>query len=449
MYNREDRVFYREEGDEVSVMCSGCFSCNPVGYFEVNQSKQIGSECADKCGTEAKVTIVSQPCNEALINLVEVPVKNLSGCSIFSSFPNDLGSMKESITFLLTEITERFNGNLTFSNNVSFKYYDNIRVGIHFDAVKPNLDTSKVIYRQDWLWITAAPTRVFPLETISTLLQFEVWILTGIVFVFTVIVWWLTVKLRTLRDKSVQGKDAFINITSLTLCGTTTSAPKMNKLGYVFVIYSLYASLMQTAFKTNLIYVLTLPRYNTEISTAKEIIDLKLPVCVLPVINNRFSKNNGSDENEYDKLMKLLISKELHKCIKWIYDYRNVTVLTPEVTLLGMAPHTKRNLNIFIDNRVTGIFKLEFAMKKGHHFMENLNQIITILDESGISQKKIQSFHHNSKEKTTQETLVPLNLEQLHSVFLLLVIGLVLSFVVFTIEIVYSKYKNKINWCTK
>ncbi|KAF5286919.1 hypothetical protein FQA39_LY00452 [Lamprigera yunnana] len=39
----------REDGDEVWVMC-----CNPLGYLGVNQSKQVGSECADKCGTEAK-----------------------------------------------------------------------------------------------------------------------------------------------------------------------------------------------------------------------------------------------------------------------------------------------------------------------------------------------------------------------------------------------------------
>ncbi|KAF5301033.1 hypothetical protein FQA39_LY10852 [Lamprigera yunnana] len=41
--------------------------CNPVGYLGVNQSKQVDNECADKCGTEAKVSeelllILYKPC---------------------------------------------------------------------------------------------------------------------------------------------------------------------------------------------------------------------------------------------------------------------------------------------------------------------------------------------------------------------------------------------------
>ncbi|KAF5271331.1 hypothetical protein FQA39_LY08129 [Lamprigera yunnana] len=378
-------------------------------------------ENGNNCG-KTPVAITEQSCSAPLIKSVKIPLKNLGGWTELSN------SLNGTLCFDDKDIKE-----VNYSIAISAFFY------LHFDLY----DTSKVIHQIDWLWIAPPPIRDFPIETITMLFQIEVWLLTGFTFVFTIVVWWFAIALKMSSNFS-QFCYVSITVISLTLCGTVSSIPKMKILRYIFIIYSTYVVLMHTAFKTNLVYVLTSLGYSGIVTNAKELVDLELPVCCSRTINHKdYLLSYTSDSTTFRKFKKLMTTCECYpNCFDVIYDYRNITVLMLKSSYYSLQQHEKRPFQVFIDNSLNNDMKIAFIVRKGHYFIKNLDWMITTLKESGIYQKQMKNFYPIVKEDALDETPIPLNMEHMIFTFILLIVGLVLSFIVFIIECVYHKYRN-------
>ncbi|KAF5271337.1 hypothetical protein FQA39_LY08135 [Lamprigera yunnana] len=393
------------------------------------------------CGRRSSI-ISNQSCDAALEKSVKIPLTNLHKCEItLNNILASSYSLNGIIFVILKELSRTLNGTFILHDLKENAYYT-ISIYIYFNNQASVVDRSKILYSQNWLWISPPPVRVFPIDTIIMLFQIEVWILTGLIFVFSAILWWAIVKSRTVQI--VQLSHAFLTVASLTICGTINSIPKIKMLCYVFLIYSFYATVIQTAFKTNLIYLLTLPEYSNKISTVKEVIRMKLPVYVPYMLFDHVLKYNYSDENTYSQLQKLLIRcVHSNKCANLPYNYRNSAMLMSDVEFFRTNLDEKQNYNTFIDNSVIGNIKIYLVMLKGHYFIENINKIITNFEESGILQREVKRSYPVIKQ-SLNETVVVLNMHHLYSVFLLLIVGLMLSSAVFILEYFHSKYnKNK------
>ncbi|KAF5271329.1 hypothetical protein FQA39_LY08127 [Lamprigera yunnana] len=405
-------------------------------------------EEGNNCGSTSS-TIFNQSCSATLVKAVQIPVKNLSGCKItFSKLPKEFPPYERAVKFLLKELARDVNGTVSIADDYEPLHDFKISLFLYFNVDDPGLVNTKVVYQQNWIWITPGPSRVFSIETIVVLFTIEVWILTGFILIFTIIIWWLIV--ATTR-KSEQLGNVFINFVSLTLGGTISLTPKMKVLRCIFFIYSLYAMIIQTAYKTNLIYVFTLPKHTSVITSANEIVDLKLPVCTETfykyVIDNVLQ---NPKDRRYRELKKLLFEFDNYrKCFDLMYSNRNTTILMVEVKF-SLLKEKHVNLNSFVDNRLTGYIQFVFVMKKGHYFIKNINKIITLFEESGIYQKIFKHSRPTLKENINDQTFLPLNLQNLYSTFLLLITGLILSFIVFIVEYLYHTYlKNYIRTCIK
>ncbi|KAF5271327.1 hypothetical protein FQA39_LY08125 [Lamprigera yunnana] len=381
----------------------------------------------NQCGNSSSI-ILNQTCTGCIIKLVEIPVKNLGKCNIsFYNFYVQLPPVQHILKLILTDLALNLNG--TFSPYNQARYYNHsIAICAYFNDKFYHAEKSKVVYRQNWVWITPLPVRIFPVETITALFRMEVWILTALIFVFTIITWWLALTLKISWDFSKLSL-SFIDITSLTLCGTISRIPKTKILCYIFFVYSLYVLLIQTAFKTNLIYELTLPKYSGVLSNAKEIIELKFSVNIPWFYYRYISIYNGLKGSDYNKLKELAISCNNSECIDSIHRYRNRALLITEVefSLLKQNQTQRHGLQMFIDNSVVGLFQIALLMH----------------EESGIYGKKYANAHNTSNKIAIEDILVPLNLQHLSSVFLLLVVGLLLSFIVFLLEYLHNKYRKK------
>ncbi|KAF5271335.1 hypothetical protein FQA39_LY08133 [Lamprigera yunnana] len=397
-------------------------------------------EDGNNCGNSA-VVVLNQSCSAPLVKLVQIPVKNLGQCKIIYSYDKISYTypLYHTVTFLLEEIAKTFNGLLHPSTFILPSNFD-IILSVSFKGLFNDCDSTKAMYRQNWVWITASPERVYPIETITVLFRLDVWISTSLVFVFAIIAWWLTVKLKISIGNFQQLCYSFIVVTSLTFCGTISSIPKMKVLRYIFFIYSLYVLLIHTAFKTNLVYVLTNAKYSHRIVSAKEVIKMKKPVCVHPFLCKTVLNDRGLQESDFRKLKELLACQYLENCFNDILKYKNTTGLILEFDKSKLPK--KEVFNIFVDNRITGIFEMVFTMQKDHYFIANLNKIITALEESGIYQKKFKDFHDILKKNIVDQELVPLSMQHLYSAFFVLIAGLALSFIVLIMECFYSRYRK-------
>ncbi|KAF5271334.1 hypothetical protein FQA39_LY08132 [Lamprigera yunnana] len=374
------------------------------------------------CGN-APVTITKQSCSAPFIKSVKTPIKNLGGCKFYfvPSF-QVLSSFNRTIMFLLTELVNTLNGTLSFDDkhNLSDVEYS-IAFSTYFYYPDPLYDNSKVIYQIDWIWVAPSPIRDFPIETITMLFQIEVWLLTGFMFVFTIVVWWFTAVLKTSSSYS-QFCHISIIVTSLTLCGSVNSIPKTKILRYIFIIYSVYVVLIQTAFKTNLVYGLTSPRYSGIVTNGKQLLELDLPLCCSKGEEYRYLvTSHSADSNTFHKFNKLITKCECYPlCFNIIHDYRNMTLFVPIDYYNSLSRDEEKHHQTFLDNSIYNSLKFAFRIKRGHYFIENLDSIIIALEESGILQKQIKIFQPTIREDVKDETSIPLNIVHMLFPFILL-----------------------------
>ncbi|KAF5300345.1 hypothetical protein FQA39_LY11202 [Lamprigera yunnana] len=398
----------------------------------------------NNCGNTPTV-ITKQSCSAPVIKSVEIPLKSLGGCKFYYlKPPKDKNPLTSTIMFLLTELAKSLNGSLAFDEKLLLQVDYPIAFMTFFNYPFSDFDNSKLIYQQDWLWIAPPPIRIFPIESISTLFQIEVWLLTGFMFIFTIIVWWIAVSLKTSPNFS-QFCHVSINVVSLTLSGTVNTMPKMKILRYVCFIYSIYFLIIQTAFNTNLLYGLTSPGYKDIVTKAEQLLDLELPLCADKNIDYKEKMiSYSSDTSTFHKIKELITKCDCHPhCFDLIYDYRNMSMTMLKYHYYLLKQSDKRHFQTFIDSSVNGNLQYVFIVEKGHFFVKNINAIITMLQESGIYQHQIKNFHPTLKEDEIDGSPVPLSIEHMSFTFILLTIGLSLSFLVFIIECLYDKYHNR------
>ncbi|KAF5271789.1 hypothetical protein FQR65_LT17582 [Abscondita terminalis] len=282
----------------------------------------------NQCGNKSLVKFC-QPCSEDIRSPIKIPLPQLNGCQItISHWSNETlfsnNPFSEVINFFLTKLSQSLNATVTkflsYRNFVErFRKYE-IVFDIGLTSQYAGFESSKTFYRQDWVWITPAPIRIFPINTIALLFCYEVWILIILIFAMVVIVWW---KISILENRSNLSL-VFINIASLTFSGTISVIPKLKILRYIFYIYSLYALTIQTAFKANLIQVLTFPRYSGRIGSVNDIITLNIPIYIQKHYSNSILLTNNDDSKSFTEFKTLIIDcEDYNVCIDETYYFRN------------------------------------------------------------------------------------------------------------------------------
>ncbi|KAF5273863.1 hypothetical protein FQA39_LY00978 [Lamprigera yunnana] len=390
------------------------------------------------CGKTSMRKISEQICSEKLNMLVKRPMRDFGGCPInFNIHTIKWNMEKKAIHFIMSIIEIYLNCTIHYDNNNVY----NIQVGLNGNNY--HLEITKVFFRTDWTWVTAAPVRIFNFETIISLFQKEVWILTGLIFLITVMAWWLIGGLPTASDRFSQFCHIFIEVTSLTVHGTVNLIPNMRTLRCIFFIYSFYAIIIQTAFNTNLIHVLTLPHYSHEITSMKELIQMNMPLYINLLMYYTILPNEGKSTVEYVKLKKqLLIAHNYSHSFDFIYNFRNTAIVMPTVDYIEM--NEKREFNTFVDNSILGDVQLVFQLHKiQYYFIDGINEVITILTESGIYKKEVEGLNFMKAKNKNTEEFVPLNLEHLYFVFALFIVGMLFAVFVFMLECCYSMYCKK------
>ncbi|KAF5273860.1 hypothetical protein FQA39_LY00975 [Lamprigera yunnana] len=373
------------------------------------------------CAKSSTPITRNQHCLEDLNKLVKMPITNFGGCLLHFNINSITWKMeKKALDFLMNALKIYLNFTIHYGN--SNKYPLQVTLNGNYE----HQDTTKVIFQTDWIWVTAAPIRVFHFGTITSLFQKEVWLLTGLVFLITVLAWWLPTVLSITTNKFSQFCNLFIEVTSLTILGTISFIPDMRILRYIFLIYSFYALILQTAFNSNLIQVLTLPHYSHTITSAKEIIESNMSVYVSDLMYHKVLRDTNSSAIAFSKLKKqLLISDNYSHSFDFIYNFRNAALLIPTVDFLEMSE--KKKFNTFTDN----------------YIVDSINEIITLFTESGIYKRHIEGINQVSREYTNVEQFVPLNLQHLSFVFALYIVGILLAVFVFLLEHICYLYRNK------
>ncbi|KAF5280477.1 hypothetical protein FQA39_LY18058 [Lamprigera yunnana] len=286
-------------------------------------------------------------------------------------------------------------------------------------------EKSSSIFYDNFVWVI--PLQKNPsVKTLQYIFEGQVWMMIGAAFLVTLLTWYFLARVAV-NGNSVLS--TFLGVWSLTLLGCISKLPQPKYLKSLVLFYLLFIIVIQTAFKTNLARVLTVEQYESSIKDIEDLKNSERPLCIYPFIN-RFVKTDN------DTIKKRI--KNVHT-IDDIIIKKDCAYLVLAQYVGYLKHHVK--IHYFTDNSMTGAYECKFSIRKGHFFVKTLNDFIARLEENGILDYEILKNNRKRYPKSTlkNEELVVLTFEHVSSIFYIWAIGIILSIVVFILEIVNHK----------
>ncbi|KAF5304153.1 hypothetical protein FQA39_LY01938 [Lamprigera yunnana] len=351
-----------------------------------------------------------------------------------------LETARQHLNFTLVEyirhnITERLKF-LIFINHIS------VCSDISHECNLPFLNTGLI-------WIVPAATIIHALEVFKIIFKQIVWILILVSFLFMSIVWWFVSKCKHHRSFVA----SLLDIYSATLLGCINSIPPFLPLRLIFATYVFYAIHIQTLFTSNLIRLLTVPQPDHSITSIEELSESQLPILTHKKMYIVF-KDKEENDSIYNKLKnKLIVVNESYilDCIHNTEILRNSSILISKVDLDIIIIKNQIKLHYITDvNFLQHITMSSLVSNPGSYLFVPIKKILSILLESGIldyeqrnyeNRMKNYSFYYN--DYAIGEEKKVLEMEHVYPIFVYWGIGLIISIVVFILEILIYKITLK------
>ncbi|KAK4875472.1 hypothetical protein RN001_011894 [Aquatica leii] len=403
----------------------------------------------NNCGKKA-VAINSYSCD--FLKPITFKRTNMSGCIMWflytdAYFSNLLPSRK-TINYLLELFSLHLNvtvnhHRITNSTNV-FTYYKLSRSGTicYLGANAPTTtgyQSTDRFYTHTLVWIVPQPKEMSSVEALVHIFKFEVWIFVILSTIFTIFVWWIISSIVNKKNFVESFSNIAIQLISVSIWGIISKVPKNKTLKFIFIIYVIYVVHIQTAFTSGLIKALTMPLYDQGIEDINDLVNSKLPIYIKPYTEHYLlTDRNSSIINAIKSNLVTIKSYDNHE-LREIGTFRNCSGLVTEQLLIKMenlssTVHVIRDQSLL--RRVDEVFEIDYAS----YFLQNINNLIRTTTESGLMNKlwtdtHVEIFGHGETKLAPQGAKV-LTVKHLRIVFVILLVGLFLSIVIFCGELI-------------
>lgn len=275
----------------------------------------------------------------------------------------------------------------------------------------------------------------------------ELWYSFGIAMLSCIFTFWLIGK----NQETSEGFDKLNNCVFKVWCvifSCFSTQPKNGLIRLIYMVWTIYSFLMTCTYSSVLISYLTLPTYEREIATVKDMVNSDLKYGGLYVIRYIF--------NEPDNPTYLTLYKRFENCplamgctnrtafkrdFGVIKNARQVAYFTP---LLYTYPNGRPRLRRVKDTVVPQCIWTNTV--KGFLYVERFNEIILKLREAGlISKWDNEATHFWKRSIEIPPSVIPLNLTHLKFGFFCLMFGLLTGLITFLFEIgLFEKIKFKL-----
>lgn len=291
------------------------------------------------------------------------------------------------------------------------------------------------------IWLIAAPEQMSNLEQIIQIFDFPLWMLIFITLIFTAIFAWLIGKYK--HEKHFENiSTSFMNLYSGMLNIPFPMRIKSTSLKLCIVFYWLYTFHVTYNFQGELSSFLTTPSYKPGITNLEEVVESN----VIPILKAyQIKMFRDMNITLATKLSAKSVpiegrSKIPHNVVKYVKNNKNSCMTSYESIF-----HVYQSYNIrILSGRFLEPHTESFGFRKGHPLFNTIDRIIRIIFEGGFNNRWLNHMRNRSKMEFSENVgFIALNNDHFQGVFILLSIGLVIAFVIFLIEVLYSKLKLK------
>lgn len=311
------------------------------------------------------------------------------------------------------------------------------------------LDASETYIQEAVTFCVPHGWRVSTWKKIVTVLQFDTWIMC---FLCIILISVTSVSLSYFEKTESSVYKNVLNCLQNTVTMITGSPvktpPRSGSVRLVFMLWIIFCLHLNIVYRTTLISFLTSPSYETELSSAEEILRSNLTIYTLPNFKRFFS---GSED---PTSMVNMIKKKWINCndMKWCLDKvaleRNSVMLTPRLYMEYIINRYKTKngdplMHCFKDSIVT--FPVEMLMGKGFHLKNRIKVLISRIVPSGLIPMWTKTaFEHSWKETVVSDSRTgeKLTMRHLQAIFIIYGICCIFAVALFAIEICVFKYRK-------
>jgi hypothetical protein len=281
------------------------------------------------------------------------------------------------------------------------------------------------------------------------------WLLVLVVYLIASIIFWSLANIHRSVNEHVSYKNpvlCFLQTFSVVLGEAVFVRPQTWFLRSFFVVWVYYCLLINTAYQSSLISVLTRPRFEPPVDTVEKLLHSQMPYGYITLVKHWY------DESE-DAASKTILANgiecpSLDHCLKRIISTQDFAVCGGGLHILYLSYRKRYSYSRgpkfipFKDEVVSYLASMFFRTGSPH--LESFNRIIYRLVESGMVQKlweDIKLEHIAKKEKDVYEygdeggpDTVVLTVDHLHGAFILLLLGLACGLIVFLRELLCFRF---------
>ncbi|KAK5645256.1 hypothetical protein RI129_006556 [Pyrocoelia pectoralis] len=397
------------------------------------------------CGTIVK-SIIYQNCEEQVTFSFTNLIHQMNKCPITFMYAKNSIYVREKefptalyILYVIQELSNRRNAtfqrimyNHSLEFMISVRNKTNIVMGWATNKCRGFTITEPVV-EFDLVWFVPKAEQISNLNVFVHVFSCSVWVAVVVTLICTWLTWFVIISWNGKFTFEKLGL-AFMNVWSLTICGSIAQFPRSFALRITLLSYLIYVIHIQCAFTSNMATILTTPRYGFQIRNLEQLAESGLPIYILKYL--KMTQFNLSDTNHtlYTRLQKQLhvvSTFELIDALAGFNHYRNYAVIATKIDVYQIH-----------DNSMTGVFTIRLALPADHYFVSTLNSLLSELVESGIGDKRKNDFEREcfTKNVSMQENSEELTLPHLTFIFIFLGLGLSISGVVFCLEHVVHKF---------
>ncbi|KAK4878576.1 hypothetical protein RN001_011082 [Aquatica leii] len=394
---------------------------------------------SNRCG-ETPNLINAQTCGLKLVTLY-MRYKSFNNCSVGFVIPEDNSDSLVNVIprYILTQLGTSFNTTVIYhSDRFDTSPLINLIVIIYLTDL-PNVQADKVtIYTDDLVWVTPVSKKSF--MGLESVFDDFTWIMIMLTFLSTSFAWWILTSNYSWNQMFL----SFFQIWCISLCGCLNASPSLRHLKFVFLLYLFGVIVLHAAFKCNLIKALTITAYSDRIRIIPAIASSKLPLIADSDMIEMFFSDDIPENILYSNIQNKLISRS--RGLEDVVFYKNCNHLNFRHVVEKFQATTKLKVIYFVDNSITGQYKVSLALFEKHFFTDSLNKFTQTLIESGVYSKAISDFGNeyylnlgNKESDKEASNVVVLTVGHLYGMFILWGVGIMASTLVFIFEIVLQK----------
>ena len=316
--------------------------------------------------------------------------------------------------------------------------------GLYENPVSRTYLSASISYHQDDItWCVAkagfAPTWL----NVFLIFSEKTWFAIIGALMVTSLVMWLFVRRENVYRKNFMW--SFMVALSISTSQYGHYSPRKFYIKLFLATLIFYGLHINTAYHSYLISVLTKPRYDQQISTVQTAIENGMEFKVGENTVTFFKKDDGISKY-LDNNHK--ICQNLNDCLMDVAKNRsNAVAISREHAENTRLPITADDIYCFPPTDNIFVYSVVMLVKKNYHLLSKINENIRIISESGLLSKwqkdseQIDAFNdeltntNKNNNNPHGSVQMKLKMEHVEGAFLLVIIGLVLSTLVFFMEL--------------